>query len=350
MKLLVTGGTGYLGSEVVPRLLARGHDLLVLTREKRESLHPRLQYITADITQDHPNYRPIDGILHMAALTSLRRKRTEEDFLRPNVQGTINMGSLARQYGVPFYYVSTLYVSGTFGAYFTEEDFSVGQDWKNPYERSKFAAESWIRTNVPDYVIFRPGILLGRYHDGGSSAFEGFYRPLKAIVFCEQVAEGRLGLPSRRSLEGFLHLPPMSLPIKIKGSPESTLALTPVDSAAEAIARRIDDRNIGRTFHLAPKVAPTNEQVASAVREALHITGLAFAPSGGKDPLSITYNRLVSDFLPYLTGHAQYQTSIAPDEIPAIDTEYLMRVINYWRRMEDTYAYLPQGARGEVAV
>lgn len=343
MKILVTGGTGYLGSEVVQRLLARGHQVTVITRQDLETEHPRLSYMNASLDRELPaslREMGFGAVLHMAALTSLRRRRTPAEFTAANVTTTINVATLAKALTIPYFHTSTIYVSGDWSGEFTEQDFDLGQGFKNHYEQSKFAAEHWVRHNLdPEQVaIFRPGILIGRYSDGRSTQFEGFYRPVKAIVACEEWAEGRLGLPKRRTLEEFLGLPPLKLPIRIHGDPDSTLALTPVDCAAEAIVRRINEESLGSTFHICPSRLPTNAEIASAVCDGLRITGLHFSLKGSHEPLSLMYNRLTADFTAYLARHAQYQTS-AGAEIPAVDHEYLLRVVSYWRK-EDVYGHV----------
>src|SRR3990167_2729492 len=112
MRILVTGGTGFLGSEVVPRLLDRGHDLFLLTRRWRPCPSHRFHYVSGDVSEGLPDV-PVDAVLHMAALTSLWEKDYEK-MVRVNVGGTLKAIELCLRKDIPLFHVSTLYVSGTF--------------------------------------------------------------------------------------------------------------------------------------------------------------------------------------------------------------------------------------------
>src|SRR5437588_12805637 len=99
--VLVTGGTGVLGAYLVPRLVARGHDVRVLSRRPS----PR---VPQGVTAVHGNVRTgaglntaaagCDAIVHAA--TSLRRARSTE------VDGTRNVVEAANREGAHVLYVS----------------------------------------------------------------------------------------------------------------------------------------------------------------------------------------------------------------------------------------------------
>ncbi|GIG85657.1 UDP-glucose 4-epimerase GalE [Plantactinospora endophytica] len=120
MKLLVTGGAGYVGSVVTRLLLDAGHDVVVLDDLRTghaEALAPEATFVRADIADVAEVLTPdsgFDGVLHFAALIA-----AGESMVRPELYWTVNtVGSLAlldaaRLAGVPrFVFSSTAAVYG----------------------------------------------------------------------------------------------------------------------------------------------------------------------------------------------------------------------------------------------
>src|SRR4030095_6710247 len=115
-----------------------------------------------------------------------------------NVEGTRRVLDFARSCTrlERFSYVSTAYVSGEPGGLFREDELAVGQEFRNPYERSKFEAELALRSEGADLPlqILRPSIVVGDSTTGRTSSFNVLYGPLKAF------ARGAIpAIPAKRS-------------------------------------------------------------------------------------------------------------------------------------------------------
>jgi UDP-glucose 4-epimerase len=119
-RYLVTGGCGFIGSHLTERLLALGHDVLVLddlSTGKRENLPAGVRLIEGDVA-DHPLVDAAlagsDGCFHLAAVASVQK--SNEDWLgthRANLTGTISVLDSARRHGrVPVIYASSAAVYG----------------------------------------------------------------------------------------------------------------------------------------------------------------------------------------------------------------------------------------------
>ena len=99
MKLLVTGGAGYIGSIVAQHLLSDGHEVTVLDnleRGHREAIPPRASFVQADlldrIAVDGALAEGFDGVLHFAALALVAESVSHpERYYRTNVGGTLNL-------------------------------------------------------------------------------------------------------------------------------------------------------------------------------------------------------------------------------------------------------------------
>jgi len=330
LKILMTGATGMLGVEMVPRLLDHGHSVVAVVRTERPSNTEGLSYIKGDLVEElNLPWDLIDAVLHLGALTSLRQRNAEEVW-NVNAGGTARLLRAALQAGVTrFFYCSSLYVAGDESRIFNEEDLGVGQWLKNPYEASKVAAEGHVRSSGVDATIFRPGILVGRHSDGHAAFFEGFYRPYKALVATHRMAEKTLSLPPREEFERRFSLPSLHLPIRVYGDPDCAVALTPVDWAAETMAKLIDEGDL-RTYHIVPAELPQLRIMADAANHALGLTGFHVGPGPTRNPLDMFYNRLIRDFHPYLQNQPIFGTTVGAD-CPPVDAEYMERVVRYWR-------------------
>ena len=102
MRVLVTGGTGYLGRAVVSALAGRGHDIVLFARSASRSGLPGTP-IDGDIRDRAALERAAagcDAISHSAALVSIWRRR-REDFDDINVGGLRNVLAVATTLRVP---------------------------------------------------------------------------------------------------------------------------------------------------------------------------------------------------------------------------------------------------------
>jgi len=149
MKVLVTGGAGFIGSHVVDALVAADHDVLVvdnLSTGRRENLNPRARFHQLDINDRQTvelirDERP-DILDHHAAQMDVRRSVTDPLFdARTNILGTITLLEAARQAGTR----RVLFVSSGGAVYGEQEIFAAPETHPtnpvSPYGVSKRAGE-----------------------------------------------------------------------------------------------------------------------------------------------------------------------------------------------------------------
>jgi UDP-glucose 4-epimerase len=108
MKVLVTGGAGFIGSSVVEKLIAAGHEVVVvdnLSTGRREYVHSQAVFIEADIgsivtAQAIENHRP-DTVIHLAANIQVQKSLQYPMFdAANNINGTIHLLECCRNAGV----------------------------------------------------------------------------------------------------------------------------------------------------------------------------------------------------------------------------------------------------------
>ncbi|MGB3240144.1 MAG: UDP-glucuronic acid decarboxylase family protein, partial [Geitlerinemataceae cyanobacterium] len=119
MRILVTGGAGFLGSHLIDRLMEQGHEVICLdnyfTGCKRNILkwigHPYFEMIRHDITE--PIGLEVDQIYHLACPASpIHYQYNPVKTVKTNVLGTLNMLGLAKRVKARFFLASTSEVYG----------------------------------------------------------------------------------------------------------------------------------------------------------------------------------------------------------------------------------------------
>ena len=119
MRILVTGGAGFLGSHLCEALLSEGHEVIALdnlfTGQKRNIHHllsnPNFEFMRHDVTI--PVYVEVDGIFNLACPASPVHYQSDPvQTLKTSVHGAINMLGLAKRTGARILQASTSEVYG----------------------------------------------------------------------------------------------------------------------------------------------------------------------------------------------------------------------------------------------
>ena len=227
MKLLLTGGTGFLGKNVARRLAARGHELRLIAREKSDlsGLPAGIEIVRGDVTDGPSLARAAEGcgaVFHMAALVKVWVPERER-FDLVNVGGLRNALAAARGAGARLVYTSSFIAIGPTGATPADEALiHPGNSYRNDYERTKALADAVAREAAAagqDVVMLYPGVVYGpgdltegnlvvkMVADHLQGRFPGIVGPgdrLWSYSFVEDVAEGHaLALEKARAGERY---------------------------------------------------------------------------------------------------------------------------------------------------
>lgn len=264
MKIIVTGGAGFIGSAVIRQYINdTDHEVVNLDAltyaGNLESLSavsddPRYHFEHADIRDINSlerifhEHRP-DAIMHLAAESHVDRSIDgPADFIQTNIVGTYNLLDVARKYWLSlaeekrqtfrFHHVSTDEVYGDLGAtgYFTEE---TPYEPSSPYSASKASSDHLVRAWYRTYGL--PVVITNC-----SNNYGGFQFPEKLIP-----------LITLNALEG--------KPLPVYGNGQQIRDWLHVDDHARALRLVLEKGKAGETYNIGGHNEKTNLEVVKSI-------------------------------------------------------------------------------------
>jgi NADH dehydrogenase len=249
---VVLGGTGFVGSHLLPRLVADGHRILLLSRNRelrRElGILPGVHVRSTDIYDGNALRRQFEGADAVINLVGILNTSGKQTFRRAHVELTQRVIAACQAAGVPrLHHMSSL---------------KAGQGLSQ-YLKTKGEAEAQVRNSSLDWTVYQPSVMFG-VGDGLVTRFAKLLRQMPA-------------LPLARA--------------------SSRMAPTWVGDVAEAIARCVADDKLGldRSFELYGPEVLTLGDIVRHIRDtaALHTRIIALPDSLG---------RLQAQFAEWLPG------------------------------------------------
>jgi NADH dehydrogenase len=211
MKVFIAGGTGFVGSHVVARLLERGCGVFCLVHNTETANLPTpVRIIHGDATKPAGLAEGLKGVDAVINLIGIIRSYSARGvtFRRLHVETTQNLLQAAKSAGVKRF----IQMSAN----------GARQDGSTEYQRTKFEAEELVKFSGLDWTIFRPSIIFGP-------------PPAGRIEFCTQ-------------LSGILRSSPF---VPVFGDGNYRLQPVHVDDVASCfISALYNTKSSGRIFHL----------------------------------------------------------------------------------------------------
>jgi NAD(P)-dependent dehydrogenase (short-subunit alcohol dehydrogenase family) len=270
MSYFVTGATGFIGRNLIERLLEREGTIYVLVREgsrgRLEELRSRwgaeegrIVPVIGDLSQEKLGCADqvdelkgkVDHFFHLAAIYDMTADAESQRIA--NVEGTREAVNLAEELEAKrFHMVSSIAAAGLYKGTFTEDMFDEAEKVENhPYFQTKHESEAVVReeSSVP-WRIYRPGIVVGHSETGEMDKIDGPYYFFKV-------------LQRARNL-----LPQWVPGIGIEGK---NINIVPVDFVAAAMDHiaHLDGLD-GQAFHLTDPNPLTAGQVINVFAKAAH--------------------------------------------------------------------------------
>jgi len=375
MNYFVTGGTGFLGQNLIERLLKRKGTIYVLVRSsskgKLETLKKRwgqeakrVIAVTGDISKKNLGITPakrkeLDGkvahFFHLAAVYDIKADAASQELA--NIAGTQHAVEFAESIKARrFHHVSSIAAAGLFPGTFREDMFDEALGLDNPYFRTKHESEGIVRHSckVP-WRIYRPGIVVGDSRTGEIDKIDGPYYFFKLIQKMRRM------------------MPPWMPAIGLEGG---RLNIVPVDFVIDAldhIAHKAGED--GKCFHLTDSKPLRIGEVLNLFADAAHAPQMtmridarmfSFIPSVIKQgimmlpPARRIRNQLFKDLgiPPQVMEFVNYPTKFDSREteralkgtgisVPPLDA-YAWRLWDYWERHLDPDLFIDRSLRGHV--
>ncbi len=282
MDILVTGATGQLGREVVPRFLERGNRLKLLVRDvaKAKGLFPDCDIIQGDIVQDDLGIEgpmKVDAVYHLAADINLGTK-SDDRVWATNYNGTANVIRFCELNSVPhLFYAGTAY---------TEKG-------RNAYEKSKKAAEQLVEScGIERKTIFKIGILIPSLKNPGKASTEAPYLLTHGICVLHDREE-----VVKRRLDGTLRLPMAEPRFRVRGLPDARLNLVPIDVVVDFIVNTTEPGKFWLTHPKPPKLGDLLKWAGE-----VFCVSIELQPDFEMSDIEALFHEGAKPFLPYLLG------------------------------------------------
>ena len=262
-RVLVTGGAGFIGSHVVDRLLAAGHEPVVL--DIRPSPHHDTRDVDtriADVRDPDAVRRAMrgcDAVAHLAAAADVGEVESEPaDAEQLNARGTLNVLQAAREAGVErVLYASTIWVYSAAGnGALVDEETPLGAP-AHLYTATKLAGELYCRAYAELYgvetTILRFGIPYGP-------------RARPAAVLPSFVGRALAGEP-----------------LTVAGTGEQTRRFVYVEDLADGVVAALDPVAANRTYNLVGSEDVSVREIAATVAELVGDTRIVHVPGRAGD-------------------------------------------------------------------
>jgi UDP-glucose 4-epimerase len=266
MRVLVTGGAGFIGSHVVDKLRARGHQPVIYDlRPSPWHDTDEVETVIGSITDREALERALencDAVAHLAAMADVNDvHRDPEDAEQVNARGTAAVLEAARRAGVKrVAYASTIWVYSDCAPDEVDEETLLAPP-SHLYTSTKLAGELYCKAYQElygiDYTILRFGIPYGP-------------RAREAAVIPAFVNKALAGDPLTLSGDGL-----------------QSRKFVYVEDLAEGVASGLDDAAVNRVFNLASDESVTIKQIAETIQELIGGVEIVYTPArpgdfGGK--------------------------------------------------------------------
>jgi len=269
MRILITGSSGQIGTNLALRLLREGHFVFGIDI-RPNSWTSQIPTLLQDLSVPQHDFQggighveypaDLDIVVHLAAHAKVHELVKQPYRALENITMTFNVLEFCRHNGLPLIFSSSREVYGDIHRYITEESHADFAYTESPYSASKISGEALIYSYAQcygiRYLVFRFSNVYGRYDND----IERMERVMP--LFIRRIRSGK--------------------PVTIYGK-EKVLDFTYVDDCVDGICRGIDllksERGADHTINLATGQGSSLDTIATYIGEALGVKpDIYFAP------------------------------------------------------------------------
>ena len=216
MKCLITGGAGFIGSNLVDQLIKLNHQVVVIdnlsTGQKSNLSHiiKKIEFVNLDISKESKHieffFKDVDWVFHLAGLADIVPSITNPDnYFRANVQGTINVLEASRNAKIKkFVYAASASCYGIPTDYPTNENCKI--DTQYPYALTKNLGEQIVMHWAKIYKM--PNVSLRFFNVyGPRSRTTGAYGAVFGVFLAQKLANKPLTIVGDgKQTRDFIHV------------------------------------------------------------------------------------------------------------------------------------------------
>lgn len=338
-KYLITGATGFLGSNIMAALLLKGNSVVIVGRASgTESLEERIRKLLAWFGIEHlqellefyetdflkirmglgeDKYENLCSrglsIIHCASDTSFAEKDRAK-VMKSNVESLTEILNFAlKSKARCFHFISSAYAAGSDCIECPEAPVNATH-FTNIYEESKAHAENIVsgrcREGGLPYTIIRPSIVYGDSVTGRSLKFNALYYPVRSLLLIRDIyledIKNNNGIKSAEcgiyiNNEEVLHLP-----IRIFIPNEGKINLVPVDYFTETILSILEKPVTETFYHITGNNPESMVRLASYTEHFLNITGIEVVIGTSdldemRNPPEEFFDHFIKAYRPYIS-------------------------------------------------
>ncbi len=231
----------------------------------------------------------IDHFFHLAALTDFRKKKSVSVRLEDiNVGGTRRVLRFVQSLSRPlrsFSYVGSAYSCGMTVGAIAPDYVNFDQEFQNPYQRAKLAAESLVRDffradKKTAVRLFRPSVVAGRMIE----APVGFVTKYDVYLgwgayFLKRKFDAMSGMDFHEVVDA-----PFEMPVRIQAMPQFGLNIVPADFAAKVIYNACAAEHAARDYHVVAERDLPIGTLLPRILERVNVQGCTFTSDPVRDP------------------------------------------------------------------
>ena len=264
MKILVTGGSGFIGSHVVDQLVDAGHTPVIYDRRPspfRDDIQTELGELN-DLTKLELAMSGCDAVMHLAAAADVNEvEKMPVESEAANARGTVNVLEAARGAGVKrVIYASTIWVYTGESGERVDEESNLGMP-NHLYTASKLAGEMYCRSYNElydlEFTVLRFGIPYGP-------------RARPAAVVPAFVGKAMAGEP-----------------LTVAGVGDQSRRFVYVEDLASGCVKALDPVAANRTYNLVSDSSVTILEIAELVQDLVAPTGIEYTEQRNADYVGV---------------------------------------------------------------
>ena len=192
MKILITGGSGFLGSHVADELSKKGHEVIIFDKKKSKWLRKDQKIFIGNILDYNKAARAIKGVkivFHLAALSDLEDAMHKPlETVKNNILGTVNILELSKKNNVKrIIYASSIYSMSSQGGF---------------YRCSKKAAEDYIEEYYKRYGLSFTVIRYGSLYGLRTNRSNGVFRIIEDAIEEKKIQY----IGNKKALRRYIHV------------------------------------------------------------------------------------------------------------------------------------------------